>query len=200
MIYIEGARNVGKTYLLNKYLTQNPNRFFVYKFPFFDYYKELDLEKGLNAGTYFGYGKDLDLLALAKANLLPKNLIMDRGFVSNVVFAMIFRKAKEADMEHYLSVIKTKFPEVRIDIIYVEADENGRFENHVANYREKDEKEISALNITNSDIFKSTYNFKYSWALELLENTPNINIHKITNHFDDASIEEFNTLINSLYQ
>ena len=78
--------------------------------------------------------------------------------------------------------------------------QNGRFENHVANYRDKDEKEISALNITNSDIFKSTYNFKYSWALELLENTPNINIHKITNHFDDASIEEFNTLINSLYQ
>lgn len=200
MIIIEGARNVGKTYLLDQYLKTFPNKFYTYKFPFFDYYKELELDKELNAGTYFGYGKDLDLLALAKSNLLPQNLLLDRGFVSNIVFAMIFRKAKEAEMVKYLEMIKNRFSEVKIDIVYVEADEAGRTRNNVAEVREKDNQEVDLLNVTNSDIFANTYSFKYSWVLELLDKCPNIQIHGITNHFDEESVKEFNNLLNSLYR
>lgn len=200
MIILEGARNVGKTYLLSEYLKEYPNKFFTYKFPYFDFYKELELNQELNAGTYFGYGKDLDILALAKSNLLPKNLILDRGFVSNIVFAMIFRKAKESTMIRYIDIIKTHYSDVPIDIIYVKADEIGRRENEVSTIRDKDITEIKDLSITGSDIYINTYAFKYSWVFSLLVNSPNIRIHNITNYFNKKSVEEFNCLMNSLYK
>jgi hypothetical protein len=200
MIIIEGARNVGKTYLLEQYLKNFPNKYFTYKFPFFDFYKELELDQELNAGTYFGYGKDLDLLTLAKSNLLPANLLLDRGFVSNAVFAMIFRKAKEADMVKYIEIIKEHFSDVPIDIVYVEADEYSRTQNNIAEVREKDASEVDALNVTNSDIYSNTYTFKYNWVLGLLDKCPNIHIHKITNHFNEESVKEFSNLLNSLYK
>lgn len=200
MIILEGARNVGKTYLLSQYLKENPNKFFTYKFPFFELYKELELDRELNAGTYFGYGKDLDLLSLAKSNLLPVNILLDRGFVSNIVFAMIFRKAKESDMVKYIEFIKNTYTNVPIDIVYVEADESGRSLNNVSTYREKDLQELKSLNVTNSDIFTNTYSFKYSWVLSQLNLSPNIKIHRITNHFDKDSVREFSDLLNSLYK
>lgn len=200
MIIIEGARNVGKTYLLEQYLKNFPNKYFTYKFPFFNFYKELELDQELNAGTYFGYRKDLDLLTLAKSNLLPANLLLDRGFVSNAVFAMIFRKAKEADMVKYIEIIKEHFSDVPIDIVYVEADEYSRTQNNIAEVREKDASEVDALNVTNSDIYSNTYTFKYNWVLGLLDKCPNIHIHKITNHFNEESVKEFSNLLNSLYK
>lgn len=200
MIIIEGARNVGKTYLLEQYLKNFPNKYFTYKFPFFDFYKELELDQELNAGTYFGYGKDLDLLTLAKSNLLPANLLLDRGFVSNAVFAMIFRKAKEEEMVKYIEIIKEHFSDISIDIVYVEADENGRQINNISGIRDKDLSEIDALNVTNSDIYTNTYTFKYNWVLGLLDKCPNIHIHKITNHFDEESVKEFANLLNSLHK
>jgi hypothetical protein len=186
--------------LLEQYLKNFPNKYFTYKFPFFDFYKELELDQELNAGTYFGYGKDLDLLTLAKSNLLPANLLLDRGFVSNAVFAMIFRKAKEADMVKYIEIIKEHFSDVPIDIVYVEADEYSRTQNNIAEVREKDASEVDALNVTNSDIYSNTYTFKYNWVLGLLDKCPNIHIHKITNHFNEESVKEFSNLLNSLYK
>lgn len=200
MIIIEGARNVGKTYLLEQYLKNYPNKYFTYKFRFFDLYKELELDKELNAGTYFSYGKDLDLLSLAKSNLLPSNLLLDRGFVSSVVFAMIFRKVKEAEMVKYIEHIKKNYSDVPIDIVYVEADEKGRLLNNVAEIRDKDKTEIDSLNVTNSDIYNNTYTFKYSWVLNLLDKCPNIHIHRITNHFNEDSVKEFSNLLNSLHK
>ena len=195
MIFIEGPRNVGKTYLLDQYLKEFPNKFYTYKFQFFKFYEELNLDKELNAGNYFSFGKDLDLLSLAKANLLPQNILLDRGFVSSIVSAMLFRKAKEEEMLHYIEVIKNLSRDLKIDIVYVEAGEKA---NRVE--RDKDSTEVSALNLVNALITDSTFNFKYLWAFQQLENCPGINIRRFTNHFDQESVESFNSLLNSLYQ
>lgn len=195
MIIIEGSRNVGKSYLLEQYLKSFPNKFFTYKFPFFDFYKELELDKELHAGTYFGYGKDLDLLSLAKSNLLPDNLILDRGFISNAVFAMIFRRAKETDIVKYLELLKTHYADVTIDIVYIEVSNEVEVE-----VRTKDLTEIDMLNIADSDIFPNTYSFKYGWVLKQLESCPNIHIHKLINHFNEDSVKEFANLLNSLHR
>lgn len=200
MIIIEGPRNAGKTYLLEQFLRNNPNKFFTYKFPFFDLYSVLGLEKELNAGTYFGYGKDLDLLELAKSNLLPQNLLLDRGFVSNIIFAMIFRNAKEEDMTRYIEYIKETYKTVQIDIVYVEPSEQGRTENNVALVRDKDVTEVDSLNLSNAYLSDQIYQFKYKWVLDQLKLSPNIHIHYVTNKFEESSVVEFENLINSLHK
>ena len=43
MIFIEGPRNTGKTYLLEHYLRAFPNSFMTHKFPFFEFYSALNL-------------------------------------------------------------------------------------------------------------------------------------------------------------
>lgn len=199
MIYIEGPRNAGKTYLLERYLKENPNKFFTYKFPYFDLYEKLELGKELNAGTFFSYGKDLDLLSLAKMNLLPKNLILDRGFVSTIIFAMIFRKAKEEDMTKYIELIKEKYQGVKIDILYVEPNTNKRDSLGLSEGREKDTAELPSLNLIGDPILDNTYTFKYQWVLQQLVNQPNISIHRFTNNFDEESVNSFNYLMNMLY-
>lgn len=200
MIYIEGPRNAGKTYLLERYLKDNPNKFFTYKFPYFNLYENLSLDKELNAGTYFSFGKDLDLLSLAKVNLLPENLILDRGFVSTIIFAMIFRKAKEEDMTKYIELIKEKYQEVKINILYVEPNVTNRDALGLSQGREKDANELPSLNLAGDPILDNTYVFKYKWVLEQLLNQPNIAIHRFTNNFDEESVTSFNYLMNMLYK
>jgi len=200
MIYIEGPRNAGKTYLLDKYLKENPNKFFTYKFPYYDLYEKLDLEKELNAGTYFSFGKDLDLLSLAKMNLLPNNIILDRGFISTIIFAMIFRGAKEEQMTRYIELIKEKYQGIKIDIVYVVPNTNKRDSLGLSEGREKDTNELPSLNLVGEPILDSTYTFKYNWVIEQLLNQPNIAIHKFINNFDEESINSFNYMLNMLYK
>lgn len=200
MIYIEGPRNAGKTYLLERYLKENPNKFFTYKFPYFSLYEKLNLEKELNAGTHFSYGKDLDLLSLAKMNLLPENLILDRGFVSTIIFAMIFRKAKEEEMTRYIELIKDKYKDVKINILYIEPNISNRDALGLSEGREKDSAELPALNLVGDTILDSTYEFKYKWVLSQLVDVPNITIHRFTNNFDEESVSSFISLMNMLYK
>lgn len=200
MIYIEGARNVGKTYLLDRYLKEYPNRFSIYKFPYFSLYEELSLNKELNAGTYFSYGKDLDLLALAKSNLLPKNLILDRGFMSSVIFAIMFRKARPEDMIDFLNIIKESYKDVRIDILYVIPDEKKRDILGLSDKREKDIIELPSLNLVNNMITDNNFYFNYNWVIQQLNNTPNICIHEFKNTFDEEAVNKFSSLLNLLYQ
>lgn len=198
MIYIEGARNAGKTYLLDRYLKEFPNKFYTYKFPYFPLYEKLKLEKELNAGNYFSFGKDLDLLSLAKANLLPKNLLLDRGFISSIVFAMLFRQAKTEDMTNFIELIKNSYKEVEIKILYVEPNQEKRTQMGL-NEREKDQVELPSLNLVNNAITDKNFDFHYKWIFEQLINCPNIAIHRFTNNFDEESVEAFNSLLNSLY-
>jgi hypothetical protein len=200
MIYIEGSRNAGKTYLLERYLKENPNKFYTYKFPYYDLYEKLNLEKELNAGTYFSFGKDLDLLSLAKMNLLPDNIVLDRGFVSTIIFAMIFRGAKEEQMTQYIELIKEKYQSVKIDIVYVEPNINKRNSLGLSEGREKDINELPSLNLVGEPILNSTYSFKYNWVIEQLLNQPNIAIHKFINNFDEESVNSFNYMLNMLYK
>lgn len=200
MIYIEGPRNAGKTYLLEKYLKENPNKFYTYKFPYYDLYEKLDLSKELNAGNYFSFGKDLDLLSLAKMNLLPENLILDRGFISTIIFAMIFRGAKEEQMINYIELIKDRYKDVKIDILYVIPNLKNRDNLGLSDNREKDNIELPNLNLLGENILENVYLFKYNWVLEQLLNRPNIAIHRFTNNFDEESINDFSHIMNLLYK
>lgn len=196
MIFIEGPRNTGKTYLLEHYLRDFPNSFMTHKFPFFEFYSALNLSSNSSEANAFSFGKDLALFALAKDNLLPHNLLLDRGFISSIVFSKIFRKEKEERLVEYANLIIESFKDVDIDIVYVTPDEVGRKRANVSAIRSKDETEIKSL--TNEIILPLTYNIWYKWTLALFANCPNVRIHHFINRFDEASIEEFNSLLNSI--
>lgn len=199
MIYIEGPRNTGKTYLLEHYLKEFPNKWKTHKFPFFDFYKELELEKDFNAANAFSFGKDLALFQLAKDSLLPNNIILDRGFISSIAFCKIFRNCKEEELVRYSEIVKNNFENIDIDIIFVQPDEEGRQRNNIDTIRLKDTTEMQKLVTTNETvILPSTYNFWYDWSLGLFKDLPNFRIHRFTNHFDEESVKQFNALINSI--
>lgn len=196
MIIVEGPRNTGKTYLINQYIKEFPNQLMTYKFPFFQFFKELEINTSAEAGNNFSYGKDLAFLSLAKANLLPKNLLLDRGFVSSIVFSKVFRKEKEAKLVNFANSIITHFEDLDIDIVYITPDEMSRLKAEVPSSRDKDESEISKL--TDEMILPSTYHIWYGWALELFKDKPNIRIHRFTNNFDEQSVIDFNKILNSI--
>ena len=200
MIYIEGPRNTGKTYLLDRYLKEFPNKFYTYKFPYYSLYEKLELNKELNAGTYFSFGKDLDLLALAKANLLPENLILDRGFTSSIIFAIMFRQAKPESMSNFIDIISTTYKDVKIDILYIEPNITERDKLGLSENREKDKEELPSLNLVDNIITDKVFDFNYNWVFQQLANCSNISIHRFTNNFDEDSVNRFTSLMNVLYK
>ena len=195
MIFIEGPRNTGKTYLLEKYIKEFPNNLMTHKFPFYKFNEGLNIPISTEA-TYFSFGKDLALFALAKDNLLPQNLLLDRGFISSIVFSKIFRNEKEEKLVQYANLIIENYKDVDIDIIYVTPDEVSRDKNKIPSQRQKDIVEMA--NLTKEIILPSTYNIWYGWVLELFKDQPNIKIHKFINHFNEDSVKEFNNLLNSI--
>lgn len=90
MIIIEGAQGVGKTFLLSA-VKQYP----VYKFPYTKYFRDFlkrfpdDTGHGSREAHHHTTGYDITLLSLNQHKLLSNNIIIDRGFISNIVFSII---------------------------------------------------------------------------------------------------------------
>lgn len=92
MIYfIEGARNVGKTFLINKLKELNME---TYKFPFKDVYTkyiQISPETNLNDDSELFYttlGYSITILDLMRQGQIKHDIIIDRGVLSDLIFGI----------------------------------------------------------------------------------------------------------------
>ena len=169
MIIVEGARNTGKTFLINEvcggfYPIKN------FKFPFFEYYKDLEITDNNTASSYLTIGRDLTLIEAINQDIMSNTFIMDRGFISSIVFAKLFRDEKEENLINFINTLKDKITyKSKVDIIYIEADTESRTKQGFSVIREKDHLELKDL-IKNGNklILPSNYQYWYNWTLEQL--------------------------------
>lgn len=183
VIMVEGARNVGKTFLLNKIKQK------VYKFPFNDYiinsYAKESHEVPFNQMNeyppihYFSLGTDIAVLELDKQNMFKDNVITDRNFLSSLVFGIQSKR-----------------------ITYQQALIEGKY--IVDNYKKFKIILVFKDNETSDDRDKDRYNiYKYSATVQLYNDLINdIGLQDyvvfFNNTFDEDAIIQFNSLINNI--
>lgn len=197
MIIVEGARNTGKTYLINETcgMFMNIKNF---KFPFFEYYKSLDITSNNTASNYLTIGRDLTLIEAINQDVMNNDFIMDRGFISSVVFSKLFRDEKEENLVAFINAIKNKITEKsKVDIIYIEADEEARDKNNIPVNRDKDHTELREL-VKNHILLPNNYVYWYNWTLEQLNGNEFINIHRMVNTFDIKSETQFLNIVGNI--
>lgn len=179
IIMIEGARNVGKTYLINS--LENAQ---TYKFPFSKYFNESYTDglpdsakmncNGEESLFYLTIGYDITILDLAKKGLLKTDLIVDRGILSDIIFAI------QAGRIDYYNAIKawnwlyTEYEDV-FKIYYITTDLNTDNRNKDA-WNIYDQKET--MDLYNNFIEIGNRDFRYD-------------IHVFKNNFDDVSVTKF---------
>lgn len=155
MLLIEGPRNVGKTFLLKDYKVE--------KFSSLEYIEN----KSNDFSWGFTQGKDLMLKYLIK--FLPKNTIFDRGFLSTAVYAKLFNRASNNEIDKYLE----SFIDIdEIKIVYIKG--------YNPNQRIKDS--MDYLNYEDQEKIYDTYIRRFS----------HINF---INNFNEKSVKEFKELL-----
>lgn len=103
VIFIEGPRHVGKTYLINKFLEQNNDSDVeYYKFYFADYIDKLNLHRFDQdpALHYFSLGNIMTILELNNTLLKDKVLIFDRSVFSAYVWAQLRERLTEEEAKN----------------------------------------------------------------------------------------------------
>jgi hypothetical protein len=166
--YIEGPRNVGKTYLL-EHLNFKKEQ---YKFPFIDcnlYPNNEKFELGVSIA------KDISLITIPK-----RNLIVDRGFLSSLVYGEIFnRYNSNFDIEKHINLLKKYLKNIKYSIIII----TGKNQTKDCE-RNKDSKYFNELSY---DVQLKTY-LKYYDYFD--------NVVFFKNKFDKKSIIKFNNIVN----
>lgn len=195
IIQIEGARNCGKTFLTNKLIEEVGEEFGeVYKFPFVDFYDNLFMKMNNCLPNnphkmdynnkpelyYFTLGYDIMLLDLAKKGLLKGNIIVDRGWLSNIVFGV---QSGRIDFETGIIVAKwldKNYSDILVTL-YVSGD--SKIEDKTRN---KD-----AWSIYQSDKSRTIYN-------NLFSEMKKSKIVRFENKFDEASIDKYIDIISEI--
>lgn len=129
IIYVEGARNVGKTYMLNS--IKNKIDLTQYKFPFVDFYNEYNSDNNKSNSDvelfYTTIGYDLTLLDLVQKQIIKENIIVDRGILSNIIFGI---QSKRIDLDtgiKWWNYLYTKYSDVfKIVYLYSDINEDNR--------------------------------------------------------------------------
>lgn len=117
IIYIEGPRNVGKTYLLNsyfdftlKYNLDLPKAKY-YKFYFADHFKTLGLEwiEDSPALHYFSLGNIMTIMEMNELGSLNEILVFDRAIISAYTWAVVRKRLSlEKAIEEMTKLLKSK--------------------------------------------------------------------------------------------
>lgn len=138
IIFIEGAKGVGKTYLLSNSSSARQQQ--KYKFPFPDYVKmrmESEGEKfeKINKSTeslHATIGCEMTMLTMLEQGLFNKPVIIDRGPISNAVFGIMNHRIQldEARMhierlsDLVLTLSGSKLLSDRVHFINITSDES----------------------------------------------------------------------------
>jgi thymidylate kinase len=170
LLMVEGSRCVGKTYLIN----QISDIFTVHKFPFVDYYKSMYEGMGSNNTRelfFFTAGYDVTLLDMYQKGITAENMLVDRSFMTNIVFGVQSGRINMEDAVKHLNYVQSRFKGL-FHIIYVDADLT------------KDNRNKDAWEIYN----QSETNVLYEEFLSMLEPCQ---FTRVKNKFDKESVKEF---------
>lgn len=118
IIICEGCRNVGKSFLINTI----KDLYLTYKYPFNEWFINVydnDMTNNINKEIfYLIFGQDSCLFDMYNKGLIKDQLVLDRGFLSNIVFGI---QSKRITLEEAIKNLKwqlEKWPEL-FKIVYI---------------------------------------------------------------------------------
>jgi hypothetical protein len=174
LILADGARNVGKTFLLS----QAPRP--TYKLPFAGYFSSLE-ELPATGGVdmhHFTAGYDLTLFGLYHAGLLAP-CVVDRGFLSNIAFDLMQGRITPQRARRYIDYLASHLLLEGVTVLHVTADDRG-------DDRNKDRwAHLPAGDYV--ELFRE-------YAAYAKEQAPGLELIEFKNEFDEASVRRFNQL------
>lgn len=183
LVIVEGARNVGKTFLTG---LLDGSHWQYYKYPFAGYFKAMLENKSFDDSTearevfHFSTGFDITLLSMFGQGLLGNNpLIADRGFLSNIVLGIQQHRISEREGDLYLEYLASQGYLCYVTVMYLTAPTKG-------DDRNKDQWEF-----LDSDEMNRLY-MRYMKLAKELE--PSLRIVRFDNQFDDESAKKFKTM------
>jgi thymidylate kinase len=193
LIIIEGHRLSGKTHLIEKFFEQNTNsNVHYYKFQFAKYIDELGMrDQDSGPGVhYFSIANVMTILELNQSLLKDQILVFDRCIFSAYVWSIYRERMDQARLLGEFQKILTSDLYKNSKVVYVDRAENVKVVK-----REKDYFD----NFENADAEKELFERIFSeFENEITDTSRNNDFARLTNRFDDDSIEEFNQLLNNL--
>ncbi len=190
IIMIEGHRASGKTFLIDKFFEQNQNtNVHYYKFQFAKYIDEFNMrDQETGPGVhYFSIANVLTILELNRTLLKDKVLIFDRCIFSAYVWS-IYRKRMDSDRlyDEFKSILMSDLYQ-DIKLVYIERSNDIKIEK-----REKDYFGNFENRSKEKEIFEQVFS---KFNQNIIDSSKNNEFIRMTNHFDDASLLNFNQTI-----
>lgn len=179
IIVVEGPRNVGKSFLIDSI----KDHFKVYKVPFkpwFDAILDSDMNNNIKDSLFYvPFGGEMTLLDMYSKGMVQQNLILDRFFLSNVIFGIqsgrIDKETAYKNAKHLLDTYGHLIKIVRIN------------SEKKADDRNKDEWDIYKFDESNK-LYDDVFN-------EL-----KVDHITFTNQFNNQSVIDFYNLIYGIYK
>lgn len=165
MLYlIEGPRNVGKTFLLNK-LDKN-----IYKFPFVKFIENINVSNNNENVHFFAIGGDLAVLELHDKGFINTDIYCDRSFISSLVFGVLSNRISYNDALKQGRLILNTYKKFKVIYIYSEFIKDDRNKDIYSFYSPEEthnlyiklfnDLNIDYINFYNEKNDKSVVNFK----------------------------------------
>jgi len=179
LLICEGCRKSGKTYLIEQLLF--PSDLPIFKFNFQGIHSELKLQN--NSYTHgIGLGKEVMLHQLHVEGLLPRDLIVDRGIITNSVWGIMESRVSFEQVIKELRYMIAAGYFKSTKIIYIEGES--------MEVRTKDQWDyLDSSRERESILFKSILDFCSSNGVE---------VNYFKNNIDQQSVTNFKQLIGSL--
>ncbi len=189
LIFVEGARNCGKTFLIQSLSLGLQT----YKFPFAKYFNECyarsvsqdadvinDRKVALNGRKelfYLTLGYDITILDLYKQGIIKESLVVDRGILSDIIFGIQSGRIGKDEAVESWKWLESEYGEF-FDIVFIESE------------IKKDDRNKDMWELYDASSTVKIYND----FLRLL----NIRYHPVSNTFDQDGVRAFNETISNL--
>ncbi len=187
LVFVEGPRNVGKSHLIREL----PARINTYKLPFTDYFDAFISGADFMAATssrdalHFTSGFDVALLTMHRDGLITDApIVVDRGFISNIVLAVQQERFTLAEGKAYMGFLHQWGMIQNVRVVNIAADYRPDERNKDAwNYLSQ------AKSVELFDEFLTAFAELTSWR----------NVSTVYNTFDAASVARFNTTVQNMF-
>lgn len=193
LIIIEGHRSSGKTHLIEKFFEQNTNpNVHYYKFQFAKYIDELGMrDQDSGPGVhYFSIANVMTILELNQSLLKDQILVFDRCIFSAYVWSIYRERMDQFRLLGEFKKILTSDLYQNSKVVYVDREENIKIAKRGKDYFD---------NFENAEAEKELFERIFSeFRDEINDSTRNNDFMRITNHFNEDSIDQFNQMLNNL--
>jgi len=193
ILVIEGHRHSGKTFLIEKFFEQNTNpNVHYYKFQFAKYIDQLEM-RDQDAGPgvhYFSIANVLTILELNQTILKDQILVFDRCIFSAYVWSIYRERMDQFRLLGEFQKILNSDLYQNSKVVYV---------NRADKIEIKKRKKDYFSNFENANAEKELFERIFSeFRDEINDSSRNNDFVRLTNHFNNESIDEFNQMLNNL--